>query len=54
MAKPVAIDAMANPLERSSERGEKVYRKVTLLLMSFIYVAWVLNYRSLEHQLRAA
>jgi ACS family phthalate transporter-like MFS transporter len=44
MTRTVTADAVPNPLQRSSERIDKVYRKVTLRLMTFIFVAWVLNY----------
>jgi MFS transporter, ACS family, phthalate transporter len=44
MTTTAATDAVPHLLQRSHERIEKVYRKVTLRLMTFIFVAWVLNY----------
>lgn len=52
MAKTIVIDAMVNPLERSSERSEKVYRKVTLPYAVHLRGLVSQLPRSLEHQLR--
>jgi ACS family phthalate transporter-like MFS transporter len=44
MTKTVLTETMVSPVTRSNDIIEKTYRKVTLRLMSFIFIAWVLNY----------
>ena len=44
MTRTLTTDAVPPSILQSSEFIEKTYRKVTLRLMTFIFVAWVLNY----------